>query len=128
MTLLDTHTFVWLASDQKELSAKAAVAIEKDLDSLFISVVTAWEIALLYKKGRLHLALPPPEFVERAIRQHGVQELPLTREVSMASVSLPDIHNDPFDRILVAEALQHRCRLVTKDAKIPLYPGVVTIW
>ncbi|NDG70342.1 MAG: type II toxin-antitoxin system VapC family toxin [Proteobacteria bacterium] len=128
MTLLDTHTFVWLVSDQKELSAKAAVAIEKDLDLLFISVVTAWEIALLYKKGRLHLALPPPEFVERAIRQHGVQELPLTREVSMASVSLPDIHNDPFDRILVAEALQHRCRLVTKDAKIPLYPGVVTIW
>lgn len=40
----------------------------------------------------------------------------------------PDIHNDPFDRILVAEALQHRCRLVTKDATIPLYPGVVTIW
>jgi PIN domain nuclease of toxin-antitoxin system len=128
MTLLDTHTFVWLASNQKELSAKAAVAIKKDLDSLFISVVTAWEIALLYKKGRLHLALPPPEFVERAIRHHGVQELPLTREVSMASVSLPDIHNDPFDRILVAEALQHRCRLVTKDATIPLYPGVVTIW
>jgi PIN domain nuclease of toxin-antitoxin system len=128
MTLLDTHTFVWLASNQKELSAKAAVAIKKDLDSLFISVVTAWEIALLYKKGRLHLALPPPEFVERAIRHHGVQELSLTREVSMASVSLPDIHNDPFDRILVAEALQHRCRLVTKDTKIPLYPGVVTIW
>ena len=128
MTLLDTHTFVWLASNQKELSAKAAVAIKKDLDSLFISVVTAWEIALLYKKGRLHLALPPPEFVERAIRHHGVQELPLTREVSIASVSLPDIHNDPFDRILVAEALQHRCRLVTKDTKIPLYPGVVTIW
>jgi PIN domain nuclease of toxin-antitoxin system len=128
MTLLDSHTFVWLASNQKELSAKAAVAIKKDLDSLFISVVTAWEIALLYKKGRLHLALPPPEFVERAIRHHGVQELPLTREVSMASVSLPDIHNDPFDRILVAEALQHRCRLVTKDTKIPLYPGVVTIW
>jgi PIN domain nuclease of toxin-antitoxin system len=91
-------------------------------------VVTAWKIALLYKKGRLHLALPPPEFVERVIRHHGVQELSLTREISMAGVSLPDIHNDPFDRILVAEALQHRCRLVTKDATIPLYPGVVTIW
>jgi PIN domain nuclease of toxin-antitoxin system len=128
MALLDTHTFVWLASDQKELSAKAAVAIKKDLDSLFISVVTAWEIALLHKKGRLHFALPSAEFVERAIRHHGVQELSLTREVSMASVSLPYIHNDPFDRILVAEALQHRCRLVTKDATIPLYPGVVTIW
>ena len=52
MTLLDTHTFVWLASDQKELSAKAAAAIKRDLDSLFISVVTTWEIALLYKKRR----------------------------------------------------------------------------
>ncbi len=128
MTLLDTHTFVWLASDQKELSAKAAAAIKRDLDSLFISVVTTWDIVLLYKKGRLHLALPPAEFVERAIRHHGVHELPLTRQISMASVSLPDIHNDPFDRILVAEALQHRCRLVSKDSKIPLYPGVVTIW
>ena len=46
----------------------------------------------------------------------------------MASVSLPDIHNDPFDRILVAEALQNRCRLVSKDSKIPLYPVVITIW
>lgn len=128
MTLLDTHTFVWLASDQKELSVKAATAIKKDLASLFISVVTAWEIALLHKKGRLHLALSPAEFVERAIRHHGVQELPLTREISMASVSLPDIHNDPFDRILVAEAIHHGCRLVTKDAKIPLYPGVLTVW
>jgi len=128
MTLLDTHTFVWLASDQKELSAKAAAAIKRDLDLLFTSVVTTWDIVLLYKKGRLHLALPPAEFVERAIRHHGVHELPLTRQVSMASVSLPDIHNDPFDRILVAEALQHRCRLVSKDSKIPLHPGVVTIW
>ena len=128
MTILDTHTFVWLASDQKELSAKADAAIRRDLDSLFISVVTVWEISLLYKKSRWHLALPPAEFVERAILHHGVHELPLTRQVSMASVSLPDIHNDPFDRILVAEALQHRCRLVSKDSKIPLYPGVVTIW
>ena len=128
MTLLDTHTFVWLASDQKELSAKAAAAIKRDLDLLFTSLVTTWDIVLLYKKGRLHLALPPAEFVERAIRHHGVHELPLTRQVSMASVSLPDIHNDPFDRILVAEALQHRCRLVSKDSKILLHPGVVTIW
>jgi len=128
MTLLDTHSFMWLASDQKELSAKAAVAIKKDLDSLFISVVTAWEIVLLHKKVVCILICLSAEFVERAIRHHGMQELSLTREVSMASVSLPDIHNDPFDRILVAEALQHRCPLVTKDAKIPLYPGVVTIW
>jgi PIN domain nuclease of toxin-antitoxin system len=128
MTLLDTHAFVWLASDQGALSPAALAAMKKDRDSLFISVVTAWEVALLQKKGRLFLPLPPEEFIQRALRHHGVQELPLRREIAMAGVTLPDIHNDPFDRILVAEALHHKCRIVTKDEKIPLYPGVKAIW
>jgi len=128
MTLLDTHAFIWLASDQSALSPPALAAMKKDRDSLFISVVTAWEVALLQKKGRLFLPLPPEEFIQRALRHHGVQELPLRREIAMAGVALPDIHNDPFDRILVAEALHHKCRIVTKDEKIPLYPGVKAIW
>ena len=128
MILLDTHAFVWLASDQQELSAKAFAAIEKDRQSVFISAVVAWEMALLFKKGRLLLPLSPKEFVERAMLHYGVQELPITRETNIAAVALPDIHNDPIDRILIAEALRHHCRLVTKDEKIPLYPGVETLW
>jgi len=128
VTLLDTHAFVWLASTQSELSVKALAAIKKDLRSLYISVVTPWEIALLHKKGRLLLPLPPRDFVERSMRHHGVQEMPLKGETVFHAVRLPDIHSDPFDRILVAEALHHKCRLVTKDEKIPLYPGVQTIW
>jgi PIN domain nuclease of toxin-antitoxin system len=128
MTLLDTHVFVWLASDQGALSSVALAAIKKDRVSLYTSVVTSWEIALLYKKGRLLLPVPPEEFVELALQHYGVQELELTREITMAGVALPDIHNDPFDRILVAEALHHKCRIVTKDEKIPLYHGVETIW
>ena len=128
MTLLDTHTFVWLASDQSALSSVAFSAIKKDRVSLFISVVTSWEIALLYKKGRLLLPLAPSEFVEKAMQRYGVQELPLRSEIAMAAVALPDIHNDPFDRILVAESLHNKCRLVTKDEKISLYPGVEAVW
>jgi PIN domain nuclease of toxin-antitoxin system len=126
--LLDTHAFVWLASDQAELSARAFAAIKKDRRSVFISAVVPWEIALLFKKGRLLLPLSPKEFVERAAMHLGVQELPITRETTISAVPLPDIHNDPFDRILIAEALRHKCRLVTKDEKIPLYPGVETVW
>ena len=103
-------------------------AIKKDRGSLFISVVTSWEIALLYKKGRLLLPLAPSEFVEKAMQRYGVQELPLRSEIAMAAVALPDIHNDPFDRILVAESLHNKCRLVTKDEKISLYPGVEAVW
>jgi PIN domain nuclease of toxin-antitoxin system len=128
MTILDAHAFVWLASNQGELSAKAFSAIKKDKSSLFISVVTPWEIALLCKKGRLLLPLPAREFVEVAMRHHGVQELPLTGEVVMGAVALPDIHSDPFDRILIAEALKNKCRLVTKDETISLYPDVGTVW
>jgi len=128
VTLLDTHTFVWLASDQSALSSVALSAIKNDRGSLFISVVTSWEIALLYKKGRLLLPLPPSEFVEKAMQRYGVQELPLRSEIAMAGVALPDIHNDPFDRILVAESLHNKCRLVTKDEKISLYPGVEAVW
>ena len=128
MTLLDTHAFVWLASAQNELSAKAFAAIKKDRQSVFISAVAPWEIALLFKKGRLLLPFPPKEFVERAMLHHGVQELPITKETTIHAVALPDIHNDPFDRILIAEALRHKCRLVTKDEKILLYPGIETIW
>jgi PIN domain nuclease of toxin-antitoxin system len=128
MTLLDTHAFIWLASDQTALSPAALTAIKKDRDSLFISVVTAWEVALLQKKGRLFLPLPPEEFLQRALSHHGVQELQIKREIVLAGVALPDIHNDPFDRILVAEAIHHKCRIVTKDEKIALYPGVKAIW
>ena len=109
-------------------STKALAAIKKDSTSLFISAMTAWEIALLHKKGRLKLPLPPGEFMEKAVRHHGIQELPVQREVAMRAVLLPDIHNDPIDRLLIAEALHHRCLLITKDEKIPLYPGVKTVW
>ena len=128
MTLLDTHVFVWLASDQAALSSSALAAIKKDRDSLFVSVVTAWEVALLHKKGRLFLPLPPDEFMQRALMHYGVHELQISREIVMVGVALPDIHNDPFDRILVAEALHNKCRIITKDGKIPLYPGVKVIW
>lgn len=128
MTLLDTHVFVWLASDQGALSPAALAAIKKDRDSLFVSVVTAWEVALLHKKGRLFLPLPPDEFMQRALMHYGVHELQISREIVMAGVALPDIHNDPFDRILVAEALHNKCRIISKDGIIPLYPGVKVIW
>ena len=125
MTLLDTHAFVWLASDQNALSPAALGAIEKDRESLFISVVTSWEIALLHKKGRLLLPLPPNEFVEKAALHHGVQDLPLTREIAMAAVALPEIHNDPFDRILLAQAMAEGFVLLTQDAKVIDYGGPV---
>jgi PIN domain nuclease of toxin-antitoxin system len=126
--LLDTHTFVWMASDPDRLSKAATEAIQKFHGRLLLSAVSAWEIALLYKRGRLLLPVLPEVFIKKALARHDLRELPVDRQITLAAVALPDIHNDPFDRILIAEALERKCRIVTKDAIIPTYPGVSAIW
>jgi PIN domain nuclease of toxin-antitoxin system len=128
MILLDTHTFIWLASDRSQLSSMALSAIETEGDSLMISIVTAWEIALLHKKERLALPTTPSEFIERATKRHTIRELPLNRSTAIDAVNLPDLHNDPFDRILIAEAMSKHCSLISKDSKIAAYPDVKVIW
>ncbi len=128
MILLDTHTFVWLASDPARLSKPAYEAIGKFQTGLLLSAVSGWEIALLYKRGRLLLPVAPEVFLERAVARHGIHELPVTRQRALEAVSLPDIHNDPFDRILIAEALGRKCQIITKDSVIPTYPGVSAVW
>ena len=128
MILLDTHALVWLASDPEQLSPTARAAIRSHPSSLHISVVTAWEIALLVKRGRLILPVPPEAFLTRVIAHHGLIELPLTRRVAQEAVSLPDIHNDPFDRILIAECSARGLAVVSRDGMIPRYPGVHVIW
>ncbi|MEY5011251.1 MAG: hypothetical protein RLZZ253_2390 [Verrucomicrobiota bacterium] len=126
--LLDTHVLVWMASSPDQLSEPAREALHQSKGSLMISAVSAWEIALLHRRGRLLLPVAPEVFVQRAVARHGLHELPVTAGVAMAAVALPDIHNDPFDRILIAETLERKCRLVTKDAVIPKYPGVSVVW
>jgi PIN domain nuclease of toxin-antitoxin system len=128
MILLDTHVLVWLASDPDKLSKAALGAIEKHPEALHISVVSAWEIALLVKRGRLELPLPPGEFVSRAIRHHRLIELPLERRIAERAVALPDIHNDPFDRILAAECLERGGTLISRDVTLPRYPNLRVVW
>ena len=128
MILLDTHVVVWLASDPAQLSKAAVCAIERHSEALHISVVSAWEIALLVKRGRLELPLPPGEFIGRAIRHHRLVELPVERRVAERAVALPDIHNGPFDRILAAECLERGGTLISRDATLPRYPHLRVLW
>lgn len=128
MILLDTHALVWLASDAAKLSAAARAAVRANPAGLHVSVVSAWEIALLAKRGRLELPVSPEAYVAKAVAHHGLIELPLTRRVAQVSVALPDIHSDPFDRVLIAESMSRSLFLITRDATIPRYPGMQVIW
>lgn len=128
MILLDTHAFIWWTSDRDRLSKKALKYIEAHSQELAFSVVSAWEIALLHKKKRLELPLSPTDFIERALKHYGIEELVLHRTTALKAVNLPDIHDDPFDRVLIAEAQVGKLKLVTKDSVIPKYPGLHIIW
>ncbi len=128
MLLFDTHAFVWLASTPKKLSSAARRAIQDHADHLYLSSISALEIAVLVKRKGLTLPMGPAEFIGRALKQHGMQELPVDRSVAVASTALPDIHNDPFDRIIIATAQLYGLAIVSRDHLIGSYPGVKIIW
>ncbi len=128
MILLDTHTAVWLASDQVKLSVEAKKTISLHADKLHISVVSAWEISMLYRRKRLHLPIEPELYLDRMIRQHALNEVPLSRHTAQLSVRLPEIHNDPFDRILIAICQANDWTLLSKDSVIAKYPDTRVVW
>lgn len=89
MILLDTCTLLWLADDQSRLSERARELIEQNPDSLFVSAISAFEIGLKSRAGRLALPMDPKEWFRRAIEQHGLLEQPVTWEIAEGSTALP---------------------------------------
>lgn len=128
MILLDTHVFVWLASAPGNLSRKAVALIRANAGDLCLSAVSAWEISLLAKKGRLRLPASPEEYVADALDHLRIREVPLTRKTVQYSVALPPVHNDPFDRVLIAESILNGWTLVSSDQVMPKYPGLRLVW
>ena len=128
MLLLDTHTFVWLASDLDKLADAAQEAIDMEADSLFISGITGLEIALAAKRQRLILPTEPTEFIHKAMLQHDVRQIPVTVEIGCQAAALPDEHNDPFDRIIIATARHHGMTIISKDSMFAHYPEITVVW
>lgn len=128
MLLLDTHALVWLASDQAQLTARGKATIRAAAGRLFMSAISSLEIALLVKRNRLDLPLPAEQFVADSLRHHGITEIPVDSSITITAAGLPDIHNDPFDRILAATAIVHRLELLSKDTVLPRYPGLTVVW
>ncbi len=128
MLLLDTHAFIWLASDLSQLPDTAITAIRDTAECLYFASISALEIGLLDKRGRIILPLEPNQFIRRALDQHGLHLVSLDWETALTSATLPDIHNDPFDRILIATCLTKGMCLLSKDTIIPTYPDIRVIW
>jgi PIN domain nuclease of toxin-antitoxin system len=124
---LDTCTFLWIIDGSSELSEVARVEFSDPANEILMSSVSAWEIAVKHKLGRLELSLPPREYVPKQRAKHGIASLGLEEEAALQVDRLPSIHRDPFDRMLVAQAIYHGLILLTPDPEIEKYP-VRVLW
>jgi PIN domain nuclease of toxin-antitoxin system len=125
--LLDTCTALWIASDAPELSGTARKLFAEPGNQIFLSVVSGWEIALKYSVGKLPLREPPSAFLPRLRELHAIASLPLDEASVLQLERLPAYHTDPFDRMLICQAINHGLTLLTPDAAITRYP-VRSVW
>jgi PIN domain nuclease of toxin-antitoxin system len=119
--LLDTHVLIWLAEGLDELSASPRQQIERAAlkDGVAVSAISFWETAMLARRGRIALSQPLSVWRQRLLAHSGIIELPVDGEVAIESVELPgDLHPDPADRLLVATARVHGCKLATRDRRL----------
>lgn len=123
--ILDTCALLWLAVDQAKLSTTALKAIEES-PILGVSAISAYEIGQKYKNGRLQLSLLPKVWFERAITQHNLTVIDLSAEICLRANELPDIHKDPFDRLIIATAISRGTPVITGDSIFAKY-GITTI-
>ena len=125
--ILDTCTFLWLIAGSRRLSATARRVFRTEDNEFFLSAASSWEIALKYSAGRLKLADPPALLVPRERERHGIEELTVTEADALSAGRLPKLHRDPFDRLLIAQALARGFQILTPDELIARYP-VQTVW
>jgi len=131
LIVLDTHAWLWWLSDPDRLSRRARSAIDASLGAaaVHVSSISAWEVTLLVRKGRLTLRLPPEEWIARSEGLPFLRFVPVDNRIAVRSNALPaPMHDDPADRIIVATALLLGAGLVTKDQRLRRYRPVKSIW
>jgi PIN domain nuclease of toxin-antitoxin system len=122
--LLDTHLLLWAAGSPGQLSATARGLLEDPRNELLFSAASLWEIGIKHSLGRTDFQVNA-RVLRRGLLDNGYQELAITSEHAVSIDSLPPIHKDPFDRILVAQAIVEGITLLTADAVVAQYSGSV---
>ncbi|MGZ5030162.1 MAG: type II toxin-antitoxin system VapC family toxin [Methylobacter sp.] len=122
--LLDTHLLLWAAGSPERLPPVALPLLKDPANELFFSAASLWEIAIKRGLGRVDFQVDA-RVLRRGLLDNGYQELAITAEHAVSIDSLPPIHKDPFDRILVAQATVEGITLLTADAVVAKYPGPV---
>ena len=125
--LLDTATFLWILTDSPRLSKSARELFLDEENERYLSSVSTFEIVLKHSIGRLRLSAPPELLIPRERENHGIESLPLEEEPTLYLPRLPQLHADPFDRLLICQAIAHGMTLLSSDELLSRYP-VRVLW
>jgi PIN domain nuclease of toxin-antitoxin system len=124
--LLDTHIFLWFISGDSRLSKTLKEDICNPDNQVYLSVISVWEAIIKHQLGKLPLPEPADVYIPKQRDRHRIESLPLSEESVAQLTKLPALHRDPFDRMLVCQAIQHGLTIATKDAAVRDYPVAVT--
>ena len=124
--VLDSHIWFWWINLEHERLPTHWLALLESAGTLGVSPVSCFEIALAARRGRLALPSSTSEWLQEALAGSGVTLLPLTAEIAARAVDLPDIHRDPFDRIIIATALERETTLLSVDSVVQRYAGTIS--
>ena len=119
--LLDTHVFLWAASDPERLTADVRGAIIDPKNDVFISAAVIWEVVIKHALGKLRLPASPVTYLPALVAQLGFHHLPITHEHALMIAALPTHHRDPFDRMIIAQARFEGMTLISIDRNIAKY-------
>lgn len=127
--LLDTHTFLWFITNDPRLPAAHALAIRDPGTEVHLSFASVWEAVIKHALGKLPLPGPAPVYLPEQRAKHGIASLLIEEEDMPHLATLPHLHRDPFDRILIAQALRHHMTLVSVDQailqyQVPMLPAI----
>ncbi len=127
LLLLDTCTFLWLITDDVRLSSTAKELFQSPQSDVYLSSISLWEITVKYKLGKLPLPKPPHEYIPLQRQIHKITSLSLHENAIQHLSHLPDLHKDPFDRMLICQAIEESMTILTCDPLIHEYP-VKVVW
>jgi PIN domain nuclease of toxin-antitoxin system len=119
--LLDTHVFLWLRNDPKQISDRVLTAYYDINNDIFLSIASIWEMQIKYQLGKLELKLPLSELIEEQVLNNGLQILPIETDHIFALADLPFHHKDPFDRIILIQSQLENLKLASADTVFSNY-------
>lgn len=125
--LLDTHTFIWFAIDSPKLSAQVKTIIEDEGNEKLLSIASVWEMAIKHNKGKLNLSLPFRVLIEQQLSVNSLELLSINLDHLEAVSTLPLHHGDPFDRLLISQAMVEQIPVLSADSAFDAYP-VQRLW